>query len=256
MTGAALALAVPAREDEDPAEHAHVLEGVKLSGAAARLAAVLDPAFLAEARWDPKDRVLDLPAGHRLLGHRVCRVGGCPAKPLSRLPGVCYSCFGRLTGMGLGREEIAQAELPPLPVPVTVCAAPGCRCVPTVSQAILCEPHARQFRGRVRKQTIGQFLADPRVRPLPLRPRCPVAACVRFADGARGYCSTHYQRWRIAAMASPGLDEQWWQAREPAVAEPGLVSLRGLPRDPPTRSGTPAPGCPSTCWPSYSIIVT
>jgi hypothetical protein len=107
MTGAALTLAVPAREDEDLAEYGHVLEGVRLSGPAARLAAVLDPAFLAEAGWDPRSRVFDLPAGHRLLGRRVCRVGGCPAKPLSRLPGVCYSCFGRLTGMGLSREEIA-----------------------------------------------------------------------------------------------------------------------------------------------------
>ena len=229
MTGAALTLAVPAREDEDLTEYGHVLEGVRLSGPAAWLAAVLDPAFLAEAGWDPGDRVFDLPAGHRLLGRRVCRAGGCPAKPLSRLPGVCYSCFSRLTGMGLSREEIAQGDLPPLPAPVTACAVPGCRCVPTVSQAILCEPHARQFRGRVRKQTLEQFLTDRRVRALPPRPPCSVAACVRATDGARGYCNTHYQRWRTAAMASPGLDERWWQAREPAVAEPGLVSLRGLP---------------------------
>ena len=81
MTGAALALAVPAREDESLAEHAHVLDGVRLSGAAARLAAALDPAFLAEAGWDPGNRVFGLPAGHRLLGRRVCRVGGCQAKP-------------------------------------------------------------------------------------------------------------------------------------------------------------------------------
>jgi hypothetical protein len=43
----------------------------------------------------------------------------------------------------------------------------GCQREPTVTQAILCEPHARQFRQRAGKPTIGQYLADPRVRPLP-----------------------------------------------------------------------------------------
>ena len=38
---------------------------------------MLDPAFLAEAGWDPGSRVLSLPAGHRLLGRTVCRVDGC-----------------------------------------------------------------------------------------------------------------------------------------------------------------------------------
>ena len=56
-----------------------VLAGVALHGAAARLAAVLDPAFLAGAGWDPRSRVLSLPAGHRMLGRGVCRVGGCAA---------------------------------------------------------------------------------------------------------------------------------------------------------------------------------
>ncbi len=229
MTSTALTLAVPAGEDENPGGYGHVLDGVGLDGAAARLAALLDPGFLIEAGWDPGTQMLALPAGHRLLGRRACRAGGCLAKPLSRLPGVCYSCFNRLTRMGLSRAEIAEAELVPLPGPVTSCAVAGCRCVPTVTQAVLCEPHARQFRGRVRKQTIDQFLADPRVRPLPPRQRCAVAACIRPADSACGYCNTHYQRWRIAAKADPDLDPRWWQAREPAVAEPGLVSLRGLP---------------------------
>lgn len=71
MTGAVLALAAPDREDEGLAEYGHVLEGVRLKGPAARLAAALDPAFLAEAGWDPRRRVFDLPAGHGLLGGRL-----------------------------------------------------------------------------------------------------------------------------------------------------------------------------------------
>jgi len=76
---------------------------------------------------------------------------------------------------------------------------------------------------------IEQFLADGRVRPLPPCPACQVAACTRAADGACGYCSTHYQRWRIAQQANPGLDRFRWQATESGVAEPGQLNLRALP---------------------------
>ena len=49
--------------------------------------------------------------------------------------------------------------------------------------------------------SLDQFLADPRVQPLPPMPTCLVAACTRTADGAGGYCNTHYQRWRTALAA-------------------------------------------------------
>ena len=54
-----------------------MLGGVVLIGAAAHLAAMLDRGFLDEAGWDPRTRVLSLPAEHRLLGRKVCRVEGC-----------------------------------------------------------------------------------------------------------------------------------------------------------------------------------
>ncbi len=77
--------------------------------------------------------------------------------------------------------------------------------------------------------SLDQFLADPRVRPLPPMPTCQVAACTRTADGACGYCNTHYQRWRNALRANHELDSHRWQARESGVAEPGQVNLRALP---------------------------
>ena len=43
----------------------------------ARLAALTDSAFLAQAGWDPGDRVLSLPSGHPLLGWRECPMPGC-----------------------------------------------------------------------------------------------------------------------------------------------------------------------------------
>jgi len=144
---AAEAVAVPATQDA--CEFGWVLDETVLGGAAARLATMLDPAFLVEAGWDPPVRVLSLPAQHRLLGRQVCRVGGCAATVHSGLPGVCYRCFTRLTRLGLTAAAIAAAaELPALPTPADQCAVSGCRCSPTVRQAVLCEPHVRQLRRR------------------------------------------------------------------------------------------------------------
>ena len=228
MTAAATVRALPAAGRA--AQYGHVLAGVELDGPAQRLAALLDPSFLSEAGWDPASRVLSLPAGHRLLGRPVCRAGGCATTQHTGPGGVCHRCFTRLTGQGLTAEQIAGSpRLPPLPARVTRCAVPGCQREPTVTRAILCEPHARQFRQRAGKPAIGQYLADPRVRPLPPFSPCAVAACTRVADSARGYCNTHYQRWRTATRAGPDLDAGQWQLSEPAVAEGGQVSLRGLP---------------------------
>jgi hypothetical protein len=93
MTSAALTLPVP--DDGGEYEYGQVLAGVGLDGPAARLATLLDDEFLTEAGWDPQTRVLTLPAEHRLLGRKVCRVVGCPATAFGRLPEVCYSCFNR-----------------------------------------------------------------------------------------------------------------------------------------------------------------
>ena len=78
MTGAAAALAASPAADSG-SEFPGVLAGVLLQGPAARLAAMLDRAFLAGAGWDPGSRMLSLPAGHPLLGRVVCRAGGCDA---------------------------------------------------------------------------------------------------------------------------------------------------------------------------------
>jgi integrase len=215
--------------EQDCGEFPHVVGGVVLIGAAARLAAMLDRRFLAEAGWDPWTRVLSLPAQHRLLGRTVCRVEGCQNTVHSGLT-VCHRCFTRLTRRGMSKVEIAAAAcLPAEPVSTSRCAVPGCRCVPTVRHALLCEPHAKKFRLRRPPVSMEQFLADPRVRPLPPMPACSVAACTRPADGAGGYCNTHYQRWRTALAADAEVDPHRWRARESGVAEPGQVNLRALP---------------------------
>ncbi|MDT5367378.1 MAG: hypothetical protein QOC62_1809 [Mycobacterium sp.] len=228
MTAATSARTISAAEES--CDFPHVLGGAALSGAAAHLAVALDRGLLDEAGWDPVTRVLHLPAQHRLLGRKVCRVQRCVGTVHNDAPEICHRCFTRLTGMGMSVEDIAAAEsLPAAPVPAQRCAVPQCRCTPTMRDAVMCEPHAQQFRGRHIPISLEQFVTDPRVRSRPPLPACLVAACTRTADGAIGYCNTHYQRWSVAQQEHAELDEQWWRVRESGVAEPGQVNLRALP---------------------------
>jgi integrase len=211
----------------------HVLSGVALAGDAARLAAALDWEFLAEAGWDPSGRVLSMPAGHPLLGRRVCRTGGCTATAHgSPGGGLCYQCSSRLARAGWTWEEISSsAEVPPLPARPAGCLVPGCqRMSPGGRQGQrtgLCQAHSRRFR-RIPGTTMEEFLADPRVRPLPPLGPCRVAACSRRSESEHGYCPTHYVRWRTTVIADPAIDQEKWDLACTAVTEPGNVSLRGL----------------------------
>jgi hypothetical protein len=228
VTAATLTPTISAAEES--CEFPHVLDGVALSGAAAHLAGALDRGLLEEAGWDPTTRVLYLPAQHRLLGRKVCRVNRCVGTVHNDAPEICHRCFTRLTGLGMSVEDIAATEnLPAAPVPGQRCAVPNHQRKPTVRNAVMCEPHAQLFRGRHIPISLEQFLSDPRVRPQPPLPACLVPACTRTADGAIGYCNTHYQRWRMAQQDPAEPDEQSWRCRESGVAEPGQVNLRALP---------------------------
>ena len=236
MTGtagsAALALVTPAPAGGGET-FGHVLSGVALAGDAARLAAALDGEFLAEAGWDPASRVLSMPAGHPLLGRRVCRTAGCTATAHgSPGGGLCYQCSARLARAGWSREEICSAaEVPPLPARPPGCLVPGCqRMSPGGRQRQrtgLCQAHSRRFR-RIPGTTMEEFLADPRVRPLPPLGPCRVGACNRRCESEHGYCPTHYVRWRTTVTAGPAMDQEKWDLVCTAVTEPGNVSLRGL----------------------------
>jgi integrase len=229
---AALALVLPSAAGAGET-FSHVLSGVVLAGDAARLAGTLDREFLAEAGWDPSGRVLSMPAGHPLLGRRVCRTGGCTATAhASGSGGLCYQCSSRLARAGWTREEICSAaEVPPPPFRIPGCLVPGChRMSPGGRQGQrtgLCQAHSRRFR-RVPGTTMEEFLADPGVRPLPALGPCRVAACSRRSESEHGYCPTHYVRWRSAVTADPATDQAQWDLACTAVAEPGRVSLRGL----------------------------
>ena len=231
MSGAATARALPATwiGSRLPA----VLADEPLEAVTAQAAGLLDPVFLAEAGWDPVARVLSLPAGHRLMGRTLCRVDGCVATAHgTKLGGLCWHCFARLTRSGMSAQEVIDTEqLPALPQRWSGCAVPGClRMSPggRVGQRTgLCQAHSRRFR-RTAGMTLERFLADPHVRALPALGPCNVAACARRAESEHGYCPTHYVRWRTAVTTDPATGERAWRLTQPAVSEGGQVSLRGL----------------------------
>jgi integrase len=75
---------------------------------AARLAALTDPGFLAEAGWDPGTRVLSLPAAHPLLGWRACPAPGC-GNILYGRDTECGSCRGEAAARRASPEDTVPA---------------------------------------------------------------------------------------------------------------------------------------------------
>ena len=220
-------------------EFGHVLAGVVLDGDAARLAAMLDRAFLAEAGWDPAGRVLSLPAGHPLLGRTVCRAAGCAATAHGStgrravLPVLRPAGAGRLEpGRRSARRRRcrrcpAGAWMPGSRVPADVAgraAGAADRAVPGAFAAVPPDPRGRRWK---------QFLADPRVRPLPALGPCRVAACSRRAESEHGYCPTHYVRWRVRRHRCSGH----WPAAMGAGRTGGLRARPGQPARPGTAGG-------------------
>ena len=194
MTGVSTLRAVSIADEA--CEIPYALAGAELKGPALALARMLDPAFLVEAGWDPMMRVLSLPARHPLLGRTLCRVGGCTATAHgTKIGGLCWQCFARLSRAGMSVEEItAAAELPALPNLLGGCVVPGCQRMSPGGRPRqrtgLCQAHSRRFRRRP-GMSMTEFLADQAVGPLPALDPCTVAACVRRAESEHGYCPTH-----------------------------------------------------------------
>ena len=98
MTATALAKTPPAVGGSS--EFPHVLDGVVLDGAAARLAGMLDHGLLEEAGWDPATRILFLPAQHRLLGREVCRADDAPGPSTTTVPACATGASPGCSGWG------------------------------------------------------------------------------------------------------------------------------------------------------------
>jgi hypothetical protein len=219
--------AVPATAEAAQAWHVFA-PGSRPGAAAAAVAAVLDPGFLAEAGWDPVRLVLSPPAAHPLLGRPVCQAAGCgtTAPQHSR---ICASCQRRLTERGLSPADVAL--LPARPYPVRgpgACAVAGCARERVSAPAGLCGTHL-DLRRALGIST-DEFLRHPAARPLPACGPCAVAACPRQRRHRDGqYCDAHQMRLRAIRKSDPALDEHYWRRTSTAIGCGGQVSLRGLP---------------------------
>jgi integrase len=210
---------------------AHPFADPRIDRHAAAVGAMIDPAFLTEAGWDPARRVLSFRSEHPLLGRPVCRAAGCSttAPASSR---ICGSCRRRLAEDGLGEHEIAS--LAPRSRQRSgrgpdACGVEGCAREWESARSRLCSAHAEQWRA-LPDVSIDQFLTRP-AKPIPPLAFCAVTACTRQRRHPDGlYCEAHQQRLRTARTHNPLPDETRWQATEPAIGRGGEVSLRGLPR--------------------------
>jgi len=143
----------------------HVFAGGAHDQAAA-VAAVIDPAFLAEAGWDPVCLVLSPPSGHPLLGRPVCQVPGCGTTAPARTQ-LCVSCQRRLAERGMALAD--AAVLPARPEPPRGpgrCAVSGCGRERMSAPAQLCQAHL-ELRQRLGISLAG-FTASPMTRPRPV----------------------------------------------------------------------------------------
>jgi integrase len=208
---------------------AHLFVDSGIDRHAAAVGAVIDPAFLTEAGWDPARKVLAFAAEHPLLGRPVCRAADCSttAPGASR---ICGSCRRRLAEHGRGEHEIAS--LPPRGRQRSgrgpdACGVDGCAREWNSARSELCSAHTEQWRA-LPGISLDQFLTRP-AKPLPPLAFCAVAACTRQRRHPDGrYCGAHQQRLRTARTRDAHLDESYWQETEPAIGRGGEVSLRGL----------------------------
>lgn len=183
----------------------HVFAGGRIDHHVGRIAAVVDPAFLAEAGWDPARQILVFAPQHPLLGRRICRAEGC-ATTATAASGVCGSCRKRLIENGL--DEFEVAALPPRERRSQrrgpeCCRVPGCAREWLSLRSGLCSAHAEQKR-RMPGVGFSAFLTHQTVKPLPLLPDCSVQACVRQRRHPAGlYCDAHQQRLRSLRKQDP-----------------------------------------------------
>ena len=168
-----------------------VLAGPVPGGRAARLAAGLDPGFLAGIGWDPAARVIVPPPGH----------------PRLRDAGSGVPASGGNAGM---------------------CAVPQCARQVSAPGRVLCREH-RRLQRVTGELPLQRFVALPQTGPLPRTGPCRVTACPRDRSSRTSYCEAHQYQLRIARRAGGDLDEVRWRLTASPIPVGGQVSLRGLP---------------------------
>ncbi|MFG3235133.1 tyrosine-type recombinase/integrase [Streptomyces antibioticus] len=194
----------------------------------ADLMAAVTPKFLALVGWDPQMRVLVFPPSDPLIGTPACRVAGCDNRiTRTTQQGLCNSCVLRVERSGQELEEyLAAARRKNRATGVGPCRVPGCGRPWKTAPKGLCDAHeARQVAFDL---PVEEFIHHPDVRPLPSFGPCLAVSCTRSRHGKGPYCHAHTQRWAWNLRNCGTQDEEMWRRTVSAVAQSGVVSLRGL----------------------------
>lgn len=197
----------------------------------ARLMALLDPAFLAEAGWAPDRLQLCPPPEHPLLARGICRVANCDG--LAQARGMCPTCNNRYrTREGMPLEEfVAIPRGPQRKGQEVLCAVPGCPRVRRRISTGLCPSHDVAYIKQQRYQhlLVAEFVAQPTVRPLPDWGYCHVESCSRKRDSGHEFCKPHRDRWVKHLRDQPAATKAEWARTAWPIAFGHMVGMHGLP---------------------------
>jgi hypothetical protein len=193
-----------------------------------RLEALLDPVFLAEARWDAEQALLRPSPDHRLLGWSHCSVPGCTVETSKQL---CNGCRRRQAESGLSPGQfIASAPAKKHGgaegrwlFDERLCLVEGCQRPMHARTMGLCNSHTLRCRdlfGRRDPADVPLFLERSDVRAFPSWGPCRVAACLRLAYNGAGLCLLHSQRWHETLRRHVDADLVEWCRREDGVTVP------------------------------------
>jgi integrase len=194
-----------------------------------QLRALLDPAFLTEAGWDPARQTLAPPPEHPTLGYAICTVAECDT-PVNGGGQFCTSCTEGWQASGLEPDVFAATgRVRQRRLGEFDCEVSGCQ-RPRVSAGVrLCFTHDVQRRVKLGGLDFAAFFAHPKVRPLPGFGECMVPACLRRAVNGSGLCWAHIQRWRLHRRQHQDPDLQAWVLHQGPVVDGRTAVLHGLP---------------------------
>ena len=186
--------------------------------------------FLQLMGWDPQVRLLFIPRDHPQFSAPECLVSGCDKMVYYAFQqGLCVGCMKRWEKSGQSIEEFAgTAKRVWRAIGEVPCTVPECARPSNGLSTPLCAAHLYQQK-ELYKIPVAEFVQHPDVVPLEAFGTCRVAACHRQRQSPAGYCPAHAQRRREAVRKGTLGDEEYWRRTTNAVAQNGVISLRGLP---------------------------
>lgn len=173
-----------------------------------RMEEVLDRELVAKLGWDAESEVLTPDPAHRLLGWRVCPVGGCGGEG-RQSDGLCGTCaISWKAEAGTDFEVFCARGVDPArrrpPGLCLVCRTPGHERPEHEKGLCISCNQARRVHGQsVDSHVYGDERHVPAV-PRPTLGRCPARTCHRLGAHLNGLCEAHYQLWRVSRF--PPLD--------------------------------------------------